>query len=117
MSPRRKERIASNEARFRSVNERIERGLHRFRRADAEVAGFVCECGTADCVALVRVPLEVYARVRSDPRCFVIRPGHELAGAEDVVQRGARFTVVAKHADVAALVEDQRPGAPARIAP
>jgi hypothetical protein len=47
------------------------------------------------------VPVETYEAVRANPRRFVLRPGHEIVDAEDVVERSARFVVVEKHEDVA----------------
>ena len=90
MTPRRRERIAHNETRFRSIND----------ERDGASAGFVCECGDLSCAALVHVPLDLYEEVRSNPRRFVVRPGHELLDAEHVVHRDRRFAVVEKHADL-----------------
>lgn len=109
MTTRRRERIAHNEARFRSINEELQEGLHRIAREREELAGFVCECGDRECAALVHVPLETYEDVRSNPRRFLIRPGHEMLEAEDVVQRSVRFAVVEKHEDLRQILEESDP--------
>jgi hypothetical protein len=100
----RRERIARNEAAFRELNDALEARVHDADRA--EQAGFVCECGNADCDALVHVPLERYAAVRRDPRQFLLLPGHEIPGTEDVVDRGDGYVVVRKHPDVDHVVAD-----------
>ena len=100
MARRRRERIAHNEARFRAINEALEQ-----EASDAEIAGFVCECGDLECAALIHLPFSTYQEVRSNPRRFVVRPGHESVDAEDVVERGARFVIVEKHEDLAHIVD------------
>ena len=49
-SERRKDRLARNEALFREVNERVrEVG----ERAGLDMIDFICECGDADCTAVL----------------------------------------------------------------
>jgi hypothetical protein len=96
---RRKERIAHNEARFRAVNETLGAELRAAGASATEVAGFLCECGDLTCAARVRLPLGAYERIRAHPRRFLLRPGHEIADVEEVVDRGGRFVVVEKVAD------------------
>ena len=76
--PERFERQARNEALFREVNERI---AHLGERAEAwspDGTDFLCECGEeGGCGQRVRVPLDVYNRVRAQDDRFVVRPGHE----------------------------------------
>src|SRR5688572_12096162 len=50
------ERIALNESAFRDLNENIESSVHR-GRAEADLAGFVCECGDENCDQTVRMTL------------------------------------------------------------
>jgi len=49
---------------------------------------------------------EEYETVRRDSRRFVVAPGHEAPGIEDVVERTDRFRVVQKHEDVRDVVEE-----------
>ncbi|HEY6101497.1 MAG TPA: hypothetical protein VIW03_18810, partial [Anaeromyxobacter sp.] len=72
----------------------------------ADLAGFVCECGNADCAEVLRVGLERYEQVRQDARLFLVRPGHEIVDVEDVVQREDGFFVVRKHDDVSEVVHE-----------
>jgi hypothetical protein len=115
MEQERKERIARNEASFRSINEDLEQGLHKVMRDEGELAGFVCECGHIDCATLVRLPLEAYEQIRRHPARFLIEPGHEIDGVEDVVEVGSTYAVVQKRPEVHPIVEatDPRGGEPA----
>jgi hypothetical protein len=72
-------------------------------------AGFVCECGAMECAAILRVDVEDYERVRSDARLFLVKPGHEIADVEDVVERTDGFLVVRKHSDVSDVVHETNP--------
>lgn len=76
MATERKQRIARNEASFRELNEQLEESVHR-GRGEPDHAGFVCECGDADCEKLVRVPLSSYSAVREDELLFIVVPGHQ----------------------------------------
>lgn len=110
MASARKERIALNESAFRELNERLKANVHR---ADArlEYAGFVCECGDADCDTIVRMPLPAYEKVREDSMLFFVVAGHEATDAEDVVEDGDGYFVVRKHEDVADVVDSTDPRA------
>lgn len=84
-------RVAANQARFRAVNEAIERG----HTAGAGLIGFVCECGRLGCTDVVELTAEEYEEVRRSPRRFLIVDGHQLP-VDETVERRARFTIVGK---------------------
>jgi hypothetical protein len=91
----RQERIAENEALFRRANELLrlrydELGL------DAELLPFICECGDERCTQTVTLLLDEYSGVRAHSRHYVIVPGHELLGTEELVHEEIRFSVVEK---------------------
>ncbi len=104
MASTRKERIAHNESAFRDLNESLEASVHR-RRADADHAGFVCECGDEECEMTVRMSVPAFEQVRSDSQLFFVVPGHEIPEAESVVARHDGYVVVRKSEDVADIVE------------
>ena len=108
MAPTRHDRIARNENAFRSLNESLERSVHR-RRRDEDLGGFVCECGEGECEDIVRLPLAAYEEIRQDSQLFFVVPGHEVPDAEDVVRRGDGYLVVRKHADVADITAQGDP--------
>jgi hypothetical protein len=78
-----KRRLALNEARFREVNEGINRG-HAAGRADEPVA-FVCECSALGCNVLVELTLAEYEAVRADPHRFLLQRGHDTPEVERVM--------------------------------
>src|SRR5438132_12689920 len=88
-------RIGENEAAFRSANERLREIAEGFSVV-TEKAQFVCECGATDCMAPIELSLEEYERVRSDPKWFVIKPGHETGAVERVLWAGEGYRVVEK---------------------
>jgi hypothetical protein len=101
---KRGKRIGENEIVFREVNERL-RELGESFSLVSEIAEFVCECADTTCTERVRMPLAEYEHIRSDPKWFLVVPGHELPEYERVISRR----------DVYAIVE-KRPGGPAGLA-
>jgi hypothetical protein len=103
-----RQRVAMNEATFRTVNEGIE--------AEQDPAGlltFLCECGRLGCNRLIKLTRPEYEAVRADSRTFAILDGHEILDVEDVVERADRYIVVRKHgAPEAEVVERTDPRRP-----
>jgi hypothetical protein len=97
-------RIGQNEALYRAVNERIEAIGEAFGLV-TESMTIVCECGDVNCLEQIELTVPAYEHVRTDPTRFVIRPGHEIADVEDVVEQHDGYDVVRK-----------RPGGPAELA-
>ena len=91
-------RQARNEALFRSVNERIAQ-LGEAAEAwlpDGTVE-FLCECGVdGGCGERIRVPLEVYERVRQQDDRFVVKPGHESPELERAIDWTDEYVIVDK---------------------
>ena len=108
MADERKNRLARNESAFRSLNESIESDVHRGRE-EVKLGGFLCECGDADCEALVRMRLAEYESIRRDPMLFLLVPGHEALDTEDVVDSRDGYLVVRKHEDVADIATQTDP--------
>lgn len=94
-------RIGEVETAFRSENERLVAG----RPAEEETIAVSCECGRESCHELLAVPHDVYDRVRSDDRCFVLLAGHEIPRAETVIERHGALCVVRKHGTAGAIAE------------
>jgi hypothetical protein len=75
---------------FRAVNERIlELGAPAIGAAD-----LICECVDAACTRVMRMTLEEYNAVRSDPTIHAVMPGHEQLGLEEIVDQTARYVLV-----------------------
>jgi hypothetical protein len=96
-------RLGENEAIFREVNERV-RETDETLDADANIAEFVCECGSATCTGHVRVSPEDYERVRSDSATFLVLPGHDDPSVETVVAEHGAYWVVRKDAGEAEAI-------------
>jgi hypothetical protein len=97
-------RVAQNEDRARSFNERLERD-DRGRGADG-VAEFVCECGNADCSQTIEMPIAEFEGVRSNPKRFVVALGHKADDVEVVIEKKPSYTVVEKVGRPGEIAED-----------
>jgi hypothetical protein len=105
----RETRLARNETLFREVNERIEDAVGRLGRQDAHVYEFFCECSNSDCTMLLPLTIAEYEAARSDPRQFIVAPGHELPEIEAVVARNAQYQLVLKEGEAAEFAADRNP--------
>jgi hypothetical protein len=90
-------RLATNEALFREVNERIHEVGERLQvMPDDELLEFHCECGRPECDTLVSLTPSEYRHVRSDNDRFAVVPGHEDKKLERVMERTDRYFIVDK---------------------
>src|SRR4051794_35996897 len=85
--------VAGNETMYRRVNEAIERGRWP---GEARPSSFRCECARTGCSELVELTHDQYEHVRSNPRLFIVVPGHEEPAFEDVVETYEDYLVVEK---------------------
>ncbi len=104
----RSERLARNEALFRSVNERVEEVV---QPGPTEAIDFLCECGDTECVEKITLTREEYESVRMDGAQFAIVAGHEIPAIESVVRRADGFLVVRKHPAEAEIARETDPRA------
>jgi hypothetical protein len=106
-------RQAHNESLFREVNERIAQlGENAQAWSPDGTVEFLCECGEeGGCGQRVRVPLDVYERVRSQDDRFVVRPGHETLEIERAVEWTDDYVVVDKIPAAEPYVADDPRGA------
>jgi hypothetical protein len=106
------ERVARNEALFREFNERVEDVAATFDpqgEGDALRIDFVCECGDLACLERLELTRAAYEEVRSDPRRFVVAPGHDNPEVERVVSRGDGYLVVEKVDEAAEVATEHDP--------
>jgi hypothetical protein len=106
------ERVARNEALFREFNERVADMAETFDflgEEDALRIEFVCECGDLDCLERLELTRAAYEEVRSNPKRFVVVPGHEKAEIERVVARGEGYFVVEKLEEAADVAIEHDP--------
>jgi hypothetical protein len=109
MPDERAARLATNEARFREINERVESDLEPLVDAEDEQLPFVCECGRPSCTDGIGLTVAEYESVRRDSTRFVVVPGHQIEDVEDVVDRTDRYIVVRKHPETWEIVEQLDP--------
>jgi hypothetical protein len=109
MPDERAARLATNESRFREINERVEHDLEPILDAEDERLSFVCECGQRRCAQNLELSVAEYEAVRRDARRFAVVPGHEIEDVEDVVERHDRYFVIQKHAETWEIVERADP--------
>jgi hypothetical protein len=102
-------RLASNEALFRLVNDEIENLDPSLADARDGTLSIVCECGDLACSDQLVVPAEDYERIRADDTLFLVKPGHELAEVEDVVEKSEFHYVVRKRAPAVPIVSRDHP--------
>jgi hypothetical protein len=106
-------RQARNEALFREVNERIASLGDRAEAWTADGIDFLCECGEeGGCGQRVRVPTDVYERVRSQDDRFVVKPGHETPELEQAIEWTDDYVIVDKVPSAEPFVADDPRGAP-----
>ncbi len=86
--------IAERSAAGRAANDRICASALRLKFEDDQRVPFVCECGDARCLGTVMLRLAVFARLREEGCLFVLLPGHENAGEEQVTEGGRELGYV-----------------------
>lgn len=102
----RKDRIVRNETLFREVNERVKELVPSEGGID-----FICECGYEECIDQVPLTAEEYERVRADPVQFFVKPGHQIADVEKVVEANERYLLVRKHVEERVIARQTDPRA------
>ena len=101
-------RAARNQALFRAVNEKM-------RKLNDDVASptgnftIACECADTSCLEMIEMIPGDYLAMRSEPRHFVVLPGHVLTEVETVVRKGDSYVVVAKVETAAKVAEALAP--------
>lgn len=109
MADQRDERLALNEALFRTANERAAAWEERQENEPGEIELYHCECAAPDCREKVRLSTSEYERIRSDSSHFVVVPGHEVPDVETVVEITDGWVVIEKAPETRAIVEATDP--------
>jgi len=101
----RQQRLAANQALYRSVNEQIKALNQAFDEAVGIGGEWVCECADANCAVIVNAQLYEYEAVRRSPRTFAVFPGHVFPEVERIVEENERFVIVEKVGAAAEVAE------------
>jgi hypothetical protein len=91
-------KLAVNQSRFRSANERMERLARSHRFDTSQRVPFLCECADPSCCEIVMLSLVDYEAVRAHANRFFLVAGHEDAEAahERVLEAEQGYAVVEK---------------------
>jgi len=100
------EQKARDEAMFRDVNDTFVE-----RQPVALDAPYLvyCECPDEACVEEIVLTVGTYERVRSQPRWFVVKPGHCEPDVERVVEAHDDYWIVEKHGVAGEVAEETDP--------
>lgn len=112
---------ADNEAIFRDLNQKLQKGINEVNAIAAEDGQepldfdadqplhFFCECADENCLARVRLSLNDYERIHKDNRRFVIVPNHQVAEIEEVTTKEPGYWIVTKHEEPPELSDTLHP--------
>ena len=82
---------AKQQSLFREVNERIAELNEAWQTNLQEL---LCECSDRDCLERISVTRTEYESARARSTCFLLKPGHERAELQHVVETTERFLLV-----------------------
>lgn len=99
----REERLALNEAVFRSANERMAGWEERHEDDEPEL--YMCECADPECRVKISMQRADYEEVRRDATHFFVAPGHEIPDIETVIDTRDDWVVIEKNPEVREIVE------------
>jgi len=110
----RQERVARNEAMYRSVNLEVERASEEVGGGPDDRLEILCECGEDRCNVTLDATHTEYDEAHEQRDRFMVAPGHEDEQIEHVVKRTPRYLIVDKFGDAerAAEAEERREGSP-----
>lgn len=91
-----RQRLILNEERLRRANELVDAGRTDEPRGRREL--FLCECSSDECVSTLELHWDEYLEIRKHENRYVIRPEHETAGLDVLVERADGYLVVDKPA-------------------
>lgn len=86
-------KAAKNEVISRSLNEGLAKGEDKW---PSDEPTFICECSDLSCAVEIRLALDIYRTVRSNPNRFVLVPGHMNPEIEKKVDEGDGYEIVEK---------------------
>jgi hypothetical protein len=108
----REERVARNEAMYRTVNREIEYAAKQLGDEPTDELQLICECGQPDCTATLTLTIAEYDDVHRQRDRFAVAPGHEDPTLEHIVKKTDGYVVVDKFgtAEAVAEAEEKRQG-------
>jgi hypothetical protein len=105
----RERKLATNQALFREINERIRELALQPGFANGYGLDVVCECSDESCTAMIHVSVDDYEYVRGHGARFLIYPRHDVPQIERIVGGGRGYEIVEKFGEAAAAVSELDP--------
>jgi hypothetical protein len=101
------ERIAKNDSIFRDANESIRRAVGELG-VEGQQVPFICECADPGCTRVALLDLDVYERIRSNPRWFMNVTGHEESedAVGEIVESRNGYAIVEKRGRAGEVAEE-----------
>jgi hypothetical protein len=96
------ERLAMNEVAFRDVNERVAAQVEDLAGTHATF-NVLCECSSTNCALRISITPAEYESIHADATQFIVVAGHANLEIEDIVGETARYDIVRKRGDAAAV--------------
>src|SRR5689334_7076637 len=90
------QRAGRNQSLYREINETVSELNRTFAEAGFETSEWICECADTECIARIQATLVEYEGVRSNPRTFIVSPGHIYPEIERPLSENGRFMIVEK---------------------
>jgi hypothetical protein len=101
----RDERVARNEAMFRTVNRELEQASREAGGDADDQLEILCECGQEGCSEMLTLTISDYDQSHGQRDRFVILPGHEDSDLERIVTRKEHYVIVDKFGEAEEIVE------------
>jgi hypothetical protein len=106
------QRAARNQSLYREINETVSELNRTFVEAGFETSEWICECADTECTVRLQATLEEYEAVRSNPRTFIVSPGHLYPEVERPLSENDRFMIVEKLDTAGQIAEELDPRQP-----
>ena len=92
-------RRAENEVVFKQHNEKILEQVNQVipeGNRELFMVSFVCECSDETCHQRIELTVEQFHRYSTNPKRFIIIPGHEQSDIEQIIEHFPFFDIVEK---------------------
>jgi hypothetical protein len=93
--------VARRHELFREVNEEIEQLDERWDVSPASQLIVLCECGDPRCLERIELPRPAYEAVRAERNRFLLKPGHQIADSDRVIETHDDYLVAENHGSAA----------------
>ena len=105
------DKLVENEAMFRKKNEAVQEDIKLLNdisdaQGDDEVISkdmileFYCECSDEDCMLRIPMSIDQYEDIHKDRKQFIVKPDHDVASVEEVIEHRSGYSIVKKAVQV-----------------